>query len=207
MGTIVSKPQATPSNITYRLYNQVRGLFDGEHSVYKISLSSLFISHYLPFPKNAFIAASFLNAFTMMFQKNTTLLLALAACLLFSLIACVKTQPAPEAKPTADHPQRELRHVVMFKFKDGTPQDTVHAIEAAFKGLKAQIPTIQGFEWGTNNSPEKLDQGYTHCFVATFASEKDRDDYLPCAAHQAFVNRWAKLYVDKVCVLDFWAER
>jgi hypothetical protein len=95
----------------------------------------------------------------------------------------------------------------MFKFKDGTTPDQVASIEKAFAGLKAQIPElIKDFEFGTNNSPEGLDQGLTHCFIATFASEKDRDAYLPHPAHQAFVENFAKVYVDKVTVLDFWAK-
>jgi Stress responsive A/B Barrel Domain len=116
--------------------------------------------------------------------------------------ACVKPQPTAPADAL---PERVLRHVVLFKLKDGLPQDSIQGLENAFRGLKAQIPTILDFEWGINNSPEGLSQGYTHCFVATFASEKDRDDYLPHPAHQAFVNNFAKTCVDKVCVVDFWA--
>jgi Stress responsive A/B Barrel Domain len=126
------------------------------------------------------------------------------------LTACqFTTSSAPKSKEisqlSANSTDKALRHVVLFKFKDGTPTDTIKAIEQAFAGLKQQIPTILDFEWGPNNSPEKLDQGYTHCFVVTFASESDRDAYLPNPAHQSFVEKWAKPYVDKVCVFDFWA--
>jgi Stress responsive A/B Barrel Domain len=124
------------------------------------------------------------------------------------MITASCAEKTPEPIPEINKPVvKELRHVVLFKFKDGLSKDTVTAIEMAFKGLKSQIPSIQGFEWGLNNSPEKLDQGYTHCFVVTFHSEKDRDEYLPNPAHQAFVNKFAKLYVDKVCVFDFWADK
>ena len=64
--------------------------------------------------------------------------------------------------------------------------------------------SIKAFEFGTNNSPEGLSQGFTHCFVATFASEKDRDEYLPHPAHKEFVEKYAKPYVDKACVVDYW---
>ena len=40
---------------------------------------------------------------------------------------------------------------------------------------------------GTNNSPEKLNNGFTHCFVVTFGSEKHREVYLPYPAHSKFV--------------------
>jgi Stress responsive A/B Barrel Domain len=134
--------------------------------------------------------------------------LALVVCssVVAALPCCQQQPPTTPAVVVPAKPERALRHVVLFKFKDGISQDTIRAIEAAFKGLKNEIPTIKGFEWGLNNSPEKLDQGFTHCFVATFASEKDRDDYLPNPAHQAFVKKFAAPYVDKVCVVDFWAE-
>jgi hypothetical protein len=132
------------------------------------------------------------------------------------LFSCSQPTKAPETtttttktttSTTTETSTKVLRHVVLFKFKDGLTPETVKSIEMAFKGLKSQIPSIQDFEWGLNNSPEKLDQGYTHCFVVTFLSEKDRDEYLPNPAHQAFVDKFAKLYVDKVCVFDFWAEK
>ena len=127
--------------------------------------------------------------------------------ILFALSICLSIVVGCQPQPTPTAPvERVLRHVVLFKFKDGISADTVKAIEVAFKGLKNEIPTIKNFEWGLNNSTEKLDQGYTHCFVATFASEKDRDDYLPNPAHQAFVKKFVAPHLDKVCVVDFWAE-
>jgi hypothetical protein len=132
------------------------------------------------------------------------------------LFSCAQPTKAPETTTTTtktttsvttETTTKILRHVVLFKFKDGLSAETVKSIEVAFKGLKTQIPTIQDFEWGLNNSPEKLDQGYTHCFMVTFLNEKDRDEYLPHPAHQAFVDKFAKLYVDKVCVFDYWSER
>jgi hypothetical protein len=55
----------------------------------------------------------------------------------------------------------------MFAFREDAPADGIRAIEEAFVALKDQIPGIVDFEWGTNESPEGLDQGFTHCFVVT----------------------------------------
>ena len=101
-------------------------------------------------------------------------------------------------------PPKMLRHVVLFKFKDNVTPQQVAEVEKAFAGLQSKIKTIKAFEFGTNNSPEGLSQGLTHCFVATFASEKDRDEYLPHPAHKEFVEKYAKPYVDKACVVDYW---
>jgi hypothetical protein len=101
----------------------------------------------------------------------------------------------------------QLRHVVLFKFKDSCTAHQVTQIEQAFAALPKQIPNlIKSFEYGVNNSPEGLTQGLTHCFLVTFATEKDRDAYLPHPAHQAFVNNFAKPFVDKVTVLDYWVK-
>ena len=99
-----------------------------------------------------------------------------------------------------------LRHVVLFKFKDTASAAGIRKVEDAFRLLPQQIKTIKDFEWGTNSSPENLNSGFTHCFFVSFVSEKDRDDYLPNAAHQAFVEV-LKPYLDKVLVIDYWAKK
>jgi hypothetical protein len=98
-----------------------------------------------------------------------------------------------------------LRHVVLFKFKDGAPPDQIRAIEEKFRTLKGRIPGISAFEWGTNVSPEKLDQGFTHCFYVTFPDAASRDAYLPHPAHKEFVDV-LRPHLDKVLVVDYVAK-
>lgn len=98
-----------------------------------------------------------------------------------------------------------LRHVVLFKFKDTSSASDVKKVEDAFAGLAKKISQIKQFEWGTNNSPENLNQGLTHCFLATFASEKDRDAYLVHPEHKAFVEILMP-HLDKATVVDYWAK-
>ena len=98
-----------------------------------------------------------------------------------------------------------LRHVVLFKFKDSSSASDVKKVEDAFAGLAKKISLIKQFEWGTNNSPENLNQGLTHCFLATFASEKDRDAYLVHPEHKAFVEILMP-HLDKATVVDYWTK-
>jgi hypothetical protein len=98
-----------------------------------------------------------------------------------------------------------LRHVVLLKFKDTAKPADVKKVEVAFAGLSKKIPLIRQFEWGLNNSPENLNQGLTHCFFVTFASEKDRDDYLVHPDHKVFVDILLP-HLDKVTVVDYWAK-
>jgi len=95
-----------------------------------------------------------------------------------------------------------LRHVVLLKFKDGAAAADVKKVEDGFRALKGKIPGILDLEWGTNVSPEKLEQGFTHCFFVSFPDAAARDAYLPHAAHQDFV-AILKPQLDKVLVVDY----
>lgn len=98
-----------------------------------------------------------------------------------------------------------LRHVVLFKFKDTASAASIQLVENAFLLLPSKINLIKGFEWGINNSPEKLNEGLTHCYTVTFTSEKDRDDYLVHPDHKAFV-KILQPFVDKALVVDYWVK-
>jgi len=95
-----------------------------------------------------------------------------------------------------------VRHVVLFKFKDSATAEQVKVVEEKFRGLKSRIPEIIDFEWGTNVSPEKHAQGFTHCFFLTFKDAAARDAYLPHPAHKEFGASLGPV-LDKVLVVDY----
>ncbi len=99
----------------------------------------------------------------------------------------------------------QLRHVVLFKFKEGTTPADIQKVEAAFVALPSKIAEIKDFEWGLNNSPEGLDKGFTHCFFLTFDSEEGRAVYLPHPAHKAF-GKVLGPHLEDVLVLDYWTK-
>jgi len=99
----------------------------------------------------------------------------------------------------------QLRHVVLFKFKEGTTPADIQKVEAAFIALPTKIAEIKDFEWGLNNSPEGLDKGFTHCFFLTFDSEEGRAVYLPHPAHKAF-GEVLSPHLEDVLVLDYWTK-
>jgi hypothetical protein len=98
---------------------------------------------------------------------------------------------------------KQLRHVVCFKFRDDVAAADQEKVVKEFCALPQKIPSVVALEWGTNSSPEKLNKGLTHCFILTFASEKDRDGYLVNPAHLEFV-KLIKEFTDDAMVLDFW---
>jgi hypothetical protein len=103
--------------------------------------------------------------------------------------------------PAAD----KLEHVVSFKFKSSASAYDIKKVETAFRDLKTKIPQIVSYEWGTNVSKENHDKGYTHCFILSFKSEKDRDTYIGHADHKAF-GKLLHPFLDEVFVIDFWAK-
>ena len=102
-------------------------------------------------------------------------------------------------------PAQVLRHVVLFKFKEGTDPADVRKIENAFRALPSKIDAIYDFEWGTDVSVENKQKGFTHCFLVSFLSEADRAIYIPHPAHKEFGSILGP-HLDDVLVIDYWSK-
>ncbi len=96
-----------------------------------------------------------------------------------------------------------LRHVVLFSWKAGVPQEKIDEIVSVFCQLPERIGEIHDFEWGTDVSVEGVARGMSHCFLVTFNSAQDRDAYLPHPAHEEFV-RLIQPCMEDVLVFDYW---
>ncbi len=103
------------------------------------------------------------------------------------------------ASSLADGP---VRHVVHFKFKAGADQAKVQKVVEEFAALRTKIPMIESLEYGTNVSPEGLDQGFTHCWILSFKNAADRDAYLVHPDHKAF-GAGLKPVLEAALVVDF----
>lgn len=140
------------------------------------------------------------------------LYLAAGAILLAGCISVHETEHISRSKPAtvstphlAKEPAQVLRHVVLFKFKDGTTDEQIRQIESAFCALPSKIDAIYDFEWGNDVSVENLQQGFTHCFLVTFRGEADRAEYLPHPAYREF-GEMLREHLDKVLVVDYWTK-
>lgn len=96
----------------------------------------------------------------------------------------------------------KVHHVVCLKFKSSATADDIKKVEEAFRALQDKIPGIESLKWGTNISKEQRNKGFTHCFILTFKTDKDRDVYLDHPDHKAF-GKLIGPYVDDVFVIDF----
>ncbi len=125
--------------------------------------------------------------------------------LIFSLCIVAMTSLALSAVAAqAPATLGNVNHVVAFKFKPTATAAQIKEVEVAFRALKIKVPQIVSLEWGTNTSPEKLNKGFTHGWVLTFKTDKDRDAYLVHPDHQAFGKLVGPL-LDDVFVIDFTA--
>ena len=96
-----------------------------------------------------------------------------------------------------------LRHVVLFQFKDGTPDEKIREIENAFRACLRRSAPSTTLNGGTDISVEGKADDFTHCFFVTFANEADRDAYLPHPDHAAF-GTLLRPHLQKVLVVDYW---
>lgn len=99
-----------------------------------------------------------------------------------------------------------LRHFVAFKYKEAATKQQIHEVEEAVQSLKSKVPQVVSIEWGSNNSPEQLNKGFTDGFLITFRTKEDRDTYLVHPAHLRFKEKALPLIAD-VFVLDFCDKR
>ena len=142
--------------------------------------------------------------------KNTRLINLLILIFLFS--SCQEQKKSKQKMTTQstmnkiEKKEKLLRHVVLFKFKEESSDEAIEELNQSFQALATAIPEIKDFEWGLNDSPEDFHQGFTHCYLVTFVSEKDRDSvYTPHPEHQAFVKS-LQPHLEKVFVVDYWTE-
>jgi hypothetical protein len=98
-----------------------------------------------------------------------------------------------------------LRHVVLFKFRDSYSEDEIEHVVSSFMSLKNQVPQIVDMEWGRNISEENYHLGFTHCFVISYQSIQDLNDYQKHPAHLDFQKILAP-HMEKVFVVDYYSK-
>ncbi len=127
-------------------------------------------------------------------MKNVLLAVIFPAAMLLTSFAAQQKEP--------------VRHVVVFKYKQGATAEQIRQVTDAFRELKGKIPGIVSFEHGLNNSPEGKNQGYTHIYLLTFENTQARDAYLPHPEHKKFGELLGKVGIlEDVFVVDYLAQK
>src|SRR5436190_587306 len=127
-----------------------------------------------------------------------------AAAIIFCVLSVMSMATVCEAEDSKE-PEKVLRHAVFFKFKDGTSDEDVEKVVAAFDALPKKIDSIMDYQRGKNISPAGFDEGFTDCFMFTFDDTKGLKAYVATPAHKAVVEKIVAV-AEKGRVLDFWTK-
>jgi hypothetical protein len=77
-----------------------------------------------------------------------------------------------------------IRHIVLIRFRADLPEARIAEVLGQLGPLSRRL----GFAavWGRSESPEQIERGYMHGFVADFASWEALAGYAADAGHKAF---------------------
>jgi Stress responsive A/B Barrel Domain len=62
-----------------------------------------------------------------------------------------------------------IRHIVLIRFRPEMTEAAIAAIFADLQAIKAKLPGVLAITSGRSESPEQIERGYLHGFVADFA--------------------------------------
>ncbi len=96
----------------------------------------------------------------------------------------------------------KIKHIALFRFKEGTTEDQITGIFDSILDLTEEIPGIEDYVAGPNNSPEGLNQGYTHGFILTLSDAGARDGYLSHPEHEK-IKALLLPHAESVLAFDF----
>lgn len=71
-----------------------------------------------------------------------------------------------------------IRHIVLIRFRAEVSEAAIADIFADLHAIKAKLPGLLAITSGRSESPEQIERGYLHGFVADFA------DWAALAAYQ-----------------------
>ncbi|MCU0831885.1 MAG: Dabb family protein [Rhizobiaceae bacterium] len=75
-----------------------------------------------------------------------------------------------------------VRHIVLIRFKPEIGEAEIASIFDALHAIKAVLPGVISITSGRSESPEQIERGYMHGFIADFA------DWDALAAYQVHPN-------------------
>lgn len=77
----------------------------------------------------------------------------------------------------------QVKHYGVFQFKEDVTGEQIDECFLEMKGMVGKIPGLSDFVHGPYDSPEGLNEGFTHGFIMSFESPEARDAYLPHPEH------------------------
>lgn len=115
---------------------------------------------------------------------------------LFLITSCSKNL---KAKPI----EGKFVHVVMIWLKDSKNKEVRSHFEDALETMTKNSLYIKSVHFGSpaNTPRDIVDNSYTYCYIATFNSKEDQDNYQTEKAHDIFRKEIDGL-IDKIVIYD-----
>ncbi|KAF0686709.1 Aste57867_21551 [Aphanomyces stellatus] len=98
-----------------------------------------------------------------------------------------------------------VEHVVLFKWKDDAPAETIAQVEADVIALKDKIPGIVDLTYGKDFNKVRSD-GFTHMLVIRFVNKEALAFYDAHIEHQKILGLLVPI-MDKILVVDMESPR
>lgn len=96
----------------------------------------------------------------------------------------------------------QVKHYGVFRFKEDVTPDRIERCFEEMQAMVGKIPGLLEMIYGTYDSSEGLNDGFTHGFIMTFDSPESRDAYLPHPEHER-VKEIVVPCLERVIVFDF----
>jgi len=94
-----------------------------------------------------------------------------------------------------------LRHVAMFRWKEGTSDEQVDAIEVALATLPGAIPELRDYHFGRDMDLEPA--SFDFCVVADLDDEQSWAIYRDHPAHRKIIDELIKPFVETRVALQY----
>ena len=95
-----------------------------------------------------------------------------------------------------------IRHILLIQFKASATDVDIENIRQLFEAIPNEIEGVISVEWGVNDSPENLNQNYTHSVLMAFIDESARQHYLPHPKHENLKLFFAPI-IEDIIVFDY----
>ncbi|CTQ55507.1 Stress responsive A/B Barrel Domain protein [Roseibium album] len=92
-----------------------------------------------------------------------------------------------------------IRHIVLIKFQPDIREETITDLFEELRAIQQVVPGVLEITSGRSESPEKIERGYMHGFVADFQDWDTLEAYQLHPAHKAL---GAKLVANAIGGLD-----
>ena len=78
-----------------------------------------------------------------------------------------------------------IRHIVLIRFRSDVTEDRIAEIFTELAEIEDKLPACLGISSGRSESPEQMERGYMHGFVADFTDWEGLQAYQDHPDHQA----------------------